>query len=434
MKNLSILITNWNNRSMLAANINQIHRELCGESYEIAVFDNGSTDGSVEFLSSLQSKADTMVKSVTMVSDNLGQSYSRNSLMAYADSKYVLFLDGDIGIIPGSIKAMLNWLDMNPSSGGVAYNLKSDTHFKEEATLNENVICRRDIVTRQYLYFHYAMYYREFIKQHPLPEFAPFYGPGWGVEEDVALLLNPTSRVDVIQGRKFYHHRNGRSLNFLGSKLASSRVKRQAALALLKTYTVEQVEAVYAGDLPLARPLQLRRAPVCGMAADAAYTLLEKYMPFKIGSPADTDYPSLVMTGALRQHCICIPFNNSAIWLAANEPCPDWSPTAPGWNELTTSPEHEFHNYQDFVNNISGRSEVHTDSVELFILAVLLGFPAMLVANTTTIEAQLAGYGLTPTMSRAQSLAFRELLQQRCAEQVIIPLTAMLLNHVEKAA
>jgi hypothetical protein len=39
--------------------------------------------------------------------------------------------------------------------------------------------------------FHYAVYDRGFLNAHPLPEFYPFDGPGWGVEEEMCGMTAP---------------------------------------------------------------------------------------------------------------------------------------------------------------------------------------------------------------------------------------------------
>ena len=48
-----------------------------------------------------------------------------------------------------------------------------------------------DMSTSPVPMFHYAVYDRGFLNAHPLPEFYPFDGPGWGVEEEMCGLSAP---------------------------------------------------------------------------------------------------------------------------------------------------------------------------------------------------------------------------------------------------
>src|SRR5665647_2791996 len=67
----------------------------------VLIFDQASTDGTVNFLRQCQK---TLPNVTIMLSENnLGQSTSRNKLVTSARGDYVLFLDGDVVPIPGSI-------------------------------------------------------------------------------------------------------------------------------------------------------------------------------------------------------------------------------------------------------------------------------------------------------------------------------------------
>ena len=158
---------------------------------EVLIFDQGSTDGTVSFLRQTQK---TLSHGTIMLSkNNLGQSISRNKLVQAAKGDYVLFLDGDVVPIPGSIDEMLDILVSNDQWPGVYYDVHGDIYDEAGATPVELPIAMADMSTSPVPMFHYAVYDRGFLNAHPLPEFYPFDGPGWGVEEEVCGLSAPNT-------------------------------------------------------------------------------------------------------------------------------------------------------------------------------------------------------------------------------------------------
>ena len=156
---------------------------------EVLIFDQGSTDGAVDFLRKCQK---TLPHGTIILSKkNLGQSIFRNKLVATAKGDYVLFLDGDVVPIPGSIDEMLDILVSNDQWPGVYYDVHGDIYEEAVATPVELPITMADMSTSPVPMFHYAVYDRGFLNAHPLPEFYPFDGPGWGVEEEMCGLSAP---------------------------------------------------------------------------------------------------------------------------------------------------------------------------------------------------------------------------------------------------
>jgi hypothetical protein len=150
---------------------------------EVLIFDNGSADGTPNFLR--QTKNDTPYGTIMLSKNNLGQCVSRNKLVQAAKGAYVLFLDGDVIPIHGSIEEMLDILVSNDQWPGVYYDVHGDIYDEAGATPVELPITMADMSTSPVPMFHYAVYDRGFLNAHPLPEFYPFDGPGWGVEEEM---------------------------------------------------------------------------------------------------------------------------------------------------------------------------------------------------------------------------------------------------------
>ncbi|MBC7223885.1 MAG: glycosyltransferase family 2 protein [Anaerolineae bacterium] len=123
---LSIIIVNWNVRDLLARCLGSIQEEaeciqghllsLASSPYtcEVIVVDNASSDGSVEMVRSAFPWARLVVNS-----DNLGFTRANNQGMAMATGRYLLLLNPDTEVRPGALHAMLQWMDRNPSVGGL---------------------------------------------------------------------------------------------------------------------------------------------------------------------------------------------------------------------------------------------------------------------------------------------------------------------------
>lgn len=393
---VSVCITSWNTATALRANLRMLVAEIGdGLSAEVLVYDNASKDGTAKLLAVWKHH----IKSISS-GTNQGQSISRNEMARQAIGDYILFVDGDIGIIPQSVGAMSRWLDAHPNSVGVSYDIDSDTHFTGEETQAENVIIREDVVQRPYMYFHYALYRKEFIRKHPLPQFYPFDRPGWGLEEDVAALQAPGQMYDVIIGRRFYHHKAEQSKNNL-SGWPGTRVKRLAMLEYVKTLPEHRRwEAFHTGKL---EPKELYVAPLyLGTArSSAAYAALEDYLPFVLiptdGAPGLLLEHDLPEASTIKPGDTVIPARYSPLWLTACDPVSEADPVV----------------------------AIHTWQL---VEAALRGRPAALRVAEPDRE-ELKRFGLSASVTRQQALAYREYVQRTMLNRVIAPLTTMLLSH-----
>jgi glycosyltransferase involved in cell wall biosynthesis len=112
---VSICILNWNNCDILKKTIEVILNEIKDISAEIIIFDQASSDGSIEYLQSLQQNNIF----VFFNNKNIGNSISRNKMIEKARGKYVMLLDGDILLVKGSIKFCVDFLDKNDEYCGI---------------------------------------------------------------------------------------------------------------------------------------------------------------------------------------------------------------------------------------------------------------------------------------------------------------------------
>lgn len=113
MRQLSVVIVNWNTRELLSECIQSIHRTI-SVSFEILVVDNASIDGSPAAIRS-------GFPNVQLIEcgDNLGFAVANNYGLRQASGVYVLLLNPDTELQPGAIDSMIEHLDENPSVGAV---------------------------------------------------------------------------------------------------------------------------------------------------------------------------------------------------------------------------------------------------------------------------------------------------------------------------
>lgn len=93
-------------------------RAHAGVEVEVTVVDNGSRDGSVEWL-----RAEYPDVRVIELERNVFGT-ARNSALTGGTGRYTLFLDSDAELTPGALPAMVDALDSNPSWGLVGPRLE----------------------------------------------------------------------------------------------------------------------------------------------------------------------------------------------------------------------------------------------------------------------------------------------------------------------
>ena len=115
---ISILIVSFNTAHELVACLESIERCAAAIPHEIIVVDNGSTDGSVEAVR-------TRFPAVQLVlnQENLGFSKANNQALPLTRGEYVLFLNPDSELQPGTLERMLAELAGFPERAAVGPRL-----------------------------------------------------------------------------------------------------------------------------------------------------------------------------------------------------------------------------------------------------------------------------------------------------------------------
>jgi GT2 family glycosyltransferase len=109
MPELSIVIVNYNTRELLRQCLDSIESSNPSASTEIIVVDNASQDGSAELVRSGFPNA-VLIASET----NVGFARGNNLGIRKARGRYILLLNSDTIVLPGSLDALVDYLKQKP--------------------------------------------------------------------------------------------------------------------------------------------------------------------------------------------------------------------------------------------------------------------------------------------------------------------------------
>ena len=108
---LSIIIVNFNTLSYLKECLSNVHNLALPFNYETIVVDNGSRDGSQEWL-----KTQSQCKYI-LSPENLGFAKGNNLAIKEAKGEYILLLNTDAFPQRGSIERLINFLETHDRAG-----------------------------------------------------------------------------------------------------------------------------------------------------------------------------------------------------------------------------------------------------------------------------------------------------------------------------
>lgn len=120
MKELAVIILNWNGRSLLERFIPAAVANTSGSEVELIVADNGSDDDSVEWMRSNFPD----VRLITF-ERNYGFAEGYNRAIAAIDHPYVTLLNSDVEVTPGWWQPILAFMKCNPDVGAVQPKIMS---------------------------------------------------------------------------------------------------------------------------------------------------------------------------------------------------------------------------------------------------------------------------------------------------------------------
>src|SRR3989338_2686985 len=125
MIDLSVIILSYNTKDLTLACLQSVVKDLKNSSLnaEIIVLDNASTDGSPELIEKLETRNSKLEIVLVRSDKNLGFAKGNNLAAQKATGKWLLFLNSDTKIVPGTFKEMNDFLFNNPKTGIASCNL-----------------------------------------------------------------------------------------------------------------------------------------------------------------------------------------------------------------------------------------------------------------------------------------------------------------------
>lgn len=132
---ISVAIANHNYGRFLIQAIDSV---LCQtyKNFEILVYDDASTDDSVELVKKKYGDRVVLVEG----SPNCGAGASRNHLIALSKGKYIMFLDSDDLLFPDALQNLVDATDGNDVVFGMVDSFTElDTEYKRHSYINDMV-------------------------------------------------------------------------------------------------------------------------------------------------------------------------------------------------------------------------------------------------------------------------------------------------------
>jgi GT2 family glycosyltransferase len=111
MVKTAIVILNWNGISFLKMFLGKVVSLSSGDGRIICVADNGSNDGSAEYISD-------NFKDIRLIrfEKNHGFAGGYNLALEQIDAQYYVLLNSDIEVTPGWLEPLINYMDLNPDA------------------------------------------------------------------------------------------------------------------------------------------------------------------------------------------------------------------------------------------------------------------------------------------------------------------------------
>jgi GT2 family glycosyltransferase len=126
----SVVILNWNGLGFLKRFLGTLSDYSSGPETEICVADNGSADGSVEWIKASYSNVRTI-----KLDRNYGFAGGYNRAIEQLDSEYIVLINSDIEVSRGWLQPLVSYMDENPDAASCQPKILSwdDKRYFEHA-------------------------------------------------------------------------------------------------------------------------------------------------------------------------------------------------------------------------------------------------------------------------------------------------------------
>ncbi|MCX6308433.1 MAG: glycosyltransferase family 2 protein [Bacteroidia bacterium] len=128
---VSVVILNWNGKSLMREYLpNVVEYTLGAADVELVVADNGSVDGSLEFLAAEYPQ----IRRIDL-GRNHGFAEGYNLALAQVDANYAVLLNSDVEVSEGWLPVLIDYLDKNPEVAACQPKIRSlrETEYFEHA-------------------------------------------------------------------------------------------------------------------------------------------------------------------------------------------------------------------------------------------------------------------------------------------------------------
>jgi O-antigen biosynthesis protein len=115
---LSIVIANWNTKEKIEQCLESVFNAVNNITAEVIVIDNGSADGSVNYLKGLGGRINLICNDT-----NLGYAKACNQGMKTAQGKYILLLGSDTVVRKDSLDKCIEFMETTPQAGAAGCRL-----------------------------------------------------------------------------------------------------------------------------------------------------------------------------------------------------------------------------------------------------------------------------------------------------------------------
>lgn len=118
---VSVIILNWNGKTLMREYLPNVVKHTLGSAdVELVVADNGSVDGSLEFLA-----AEYPQIRLIDLGHNLGFAEGYNRALAQVDSEYAVLLNSDVEVSQGWLSVLIDYLGANPEVAACQPKIRS---------------------------------------------------------------------------------------------------------------------------------------------------------------------------------------------------------------------------------------------------------------------------------------------------------------------
>jgi N-acetylglucosaminyl-diphospho-decaprenol L-rhamnosyltransferase len=131
---VSVIVVSWNTRGYLGACLQSVYDSI--PQPEVIVVDNGSSDDSVESVSAQFPAAQLIVNR-----ENVGFARANNQAFELCTGKYILLLNSDAILAPGTVDVLMRVLEENSNTAAVGpMILNADSTFQAGGTDFPNLV------------------------------------------------------------------------------------------------------------------------------------------------------------------------------------------------------------------------------------------------------------------------------------------------------